>query len=83
LRQFSARLLLAVCLLAWGGSTASAKVVVFWQEGFPTVASQPISRAALEQALAGEDPVFLNVEGLHDPSALANVDLLVLPSASR
>jgi hypothetical protein len=82
LRQFSARLLLVLCMLAWGCSTVFAKVVVFWQEGFPTVASQPTSRAALERALAGEDPVFVDVEGLHDPSALANTDLLVLPYGS-
>ena len=82
MRQLSARLLLVLCLLAWGCSTVFAKVVVFWQEGFPTVASQPTSRAALERALAGDDPVFLDVEGLRDPSALVNADLLVLPYGS-
>jgi hypothetical protein len=82
LRPFYARLLLLLSLLTCGGSALSAKVVVVWQEGFPTVASQPISRPALERALTGEDPVFLNIEGLRDPSALANADLLVLPYVS-
>jgi hypothetical protein len=82
LGQSFPRLLLAWSLFAWGSCPLSAKVVVFWEEGFPTVASQPISRATLERALAPEDAVFLGTEGLRDPSALANADLLVLPYGS-
>ena len=35
------------------GLPAFAKVVVFWQPGFPTVASQPVSHDALVKALDG------------------------------
>jgi Beta-galactosidase len=80
--QSFTHLLLVWSLFAWGIRPLSAKVVVFWQEGFPTVDSQPISRATLERALGPEDAVFLGIEGLQDPSALANADLLVLPYGS-
>lgn len=82
LRPLFVRLLLVLSLFAGHSSALFAKAVVFWQEGFPTVASEPISRAALERALAGENPVFLSVDGLRDSSALANADLLVLPYGS-
>ncbi len=59
-----------------------AKVVVFYQDGFPTVASQPITREALAKALEGMDPTFANLEGLNAPATLANADLLVLPYGS-
>ena len=78
MRQLFVRLLLGLPLFTWGGSLLFAKTAVFWQDGFPTVASQPISRTALTQAL-GEDAVFVGIDGLRDPSALANADLLVLP----
>ncbi len=58
----------------------SAKVVVFWQDGFPTIASQPIGHDTLSKALDG--PVFAGVEGLRDPAVLAGADLLVLPYGS-
>lgn len=32
-----------------------AKVAVFWQDGFPTVASQPVARKTLAQALDRTD----------------------------
>ena len=38
-----------------------AQVVVFWQPGFPTVASQPVDRATLSAAL---DPGFLDLKAL-------------------
>jgi hypothetical protein len=81
LRQLFVCPLLVLSLFTWGGSPLFAKTVVFWQDGFPTVASEPISRAALTQAL-GEDAVFIGIDGLRDPSALANADLLVLPYGS-
>jgi hypothetical protein len=59
-----------------------AKVVVFWQPGFPTVASQPIDRATLEQALQGLDPVFADETALANADTFADSDLLVLPYGS-
>jgi Beta-galactosidase len=75
------RLLLALALFVCGSSPLLAKTVVFWEEGFPTVDSEPIPHAALTQAL-GEDAVFAGIDGLRDPAALANADLLVLPYGS-
>lgn len=59
-----------------------ARVVVFWQPGFPTIASQPVDRATLEKAFEGLDPVFLDEAALAQSDALANTDLLVLPYGS-
>jgi hypothetical protein len=59
-----------------------AKVVVFWQPGFPTVTSQPIDKASLEKALAGLQPVFADEATLGSPDTLANCELLVLPYGS-
>ena len=81
MQQFLVRLLTISSFLIWGGSPLFAKTVVFWQDGFPTVASEPISRTTLMQAL-GEDAVFVGIDGLREPSALANADLLVLPYGS-
>ncbi len=75
------RSLLTVLLLTLAGiPSLAAKVVVFWQDGFPTVASQPASRGVFSQALEG--PVFVGIEGLRDPAALAGADLLLLPYGS-
>jgi len=74
---------LASVLLA---APLQAKTVVFWQEGFPTVASQPVSRATLEQALsqgvAADAPLFADEAALNTPATLEGVDLLVLPYGS-
>jgi hypothetical protein len=59
-----------------------AKTVVFWQPEFPTVASQPVERGALAQALDGMNPQFLDLKSLTDPAALKDTDLLVLPYGS-
>jgi hypothetical protein len=59
-----------------------AKVVVFWQPGFPTVASQPIDRASLDKALEGLESVFADEASLPAPETLLNADLLVLPYGS-
>jgi hypothetical protein len=59
-----------------------AKVVVFWQPGFPTVASQPVDRTSLDKALGGLDPVFADEATLAVPETLANAELLVLPYGS-
>jgi len=59
-----------------------AKVVVFWQPGFPTVASQPIEKETLDKALDGMQPVFADEAALDAPDTLANCELLVLPYGS-
>jgi Beta-galactosidase len=60
-------------------SPAVAQIAVFWQPGFPTVASQPVSRATLQAAL---DPAFLDLKTLESPGALEKARLLVLPYGS-
>lgn len=59
-----------------------ARVVVFWQPGFPTVASQPLDRPTLEQALTGMDPVFADESALARPETLRGSGLLILPYGS-
>jgi Beta-galactosidase len=58
------------------------KVVVFWQEGFPTVASVPVARETLNKSLEGMDPSFVDLDGLKDPASLKSAELLVLPYGS-
>lgn len=57
----------------------AAKTVVFWQPGFPTLASDPVSQAVLKQTL-GSDCVFADLSGLGE--GLRGADLLVLPYGS-
>jgi hypothetical protein len=59
-----------------------AKVVVFWQPEFPTIASQPVDRATLDKALDGMEPVFANESVLVAADTLSSADLLVLPYGS-
>jgi hypothetical protein len=59
-----------------------ARVVVFWQSGFPTVASQPVDRGSLDKALSGLEPVFVDEAGLAVPETFADAGLLVLPYGS-
>jgi Beta-galactosidase len=59
-----------------------AQVVVLWQPGFPTVASQPVERSTLSVALNDLHPVFLNLQALESPGALEKAELLVLPYGS-
>lgn len=59
-----------------------AKVVVFWQAGFPTPASEPLDQATLDQALHGLNPVYEDEAVLASPGGLANTDLLILPYGS-
>ncbi len=73
-------LVTALMLALAGVSAATAKVVVFWQDGFPTAASQPLSRVVLTQTL--DAPVFAGIEALRDPATLSDTDLLVLPYGS-
>ena len=78
------RSLMTALLVALAGVCAvDAKVVVFWQDGFPTAASQPVSREALAEAI--DAPVFMGIAGLRDPAAplaRSGADLLVLPYGS-
>ncbi len=59
-----------------------ARVVVFWQPGFPTVASQPVEHLTLEKALDGMDPQFVDLASLNGPTTLSTADLLILPYGS-
>ncbi len=63
-------------------SAASAKVVVFWQESFPTIESQPIEQGALRKALEESQPQFAGVDELTEPQTLKDAGLLVLPYGS-
>lgn len=59
-----------------------AKIVVFWERGFPTVASQPVDRASLDRGFQGLEPVLADEASLAVPQTLSNADLLVLPYGS-
>jgi hypothetical protein len=72
-------LCLAAVLFSMFSYAAVAQVAVFWQPGFPTVASQPIDRATLSAAL---DPIFVDLPALQSPGALEKISLLVLPYGS-
>jgi hypothetical protein len=61
---------------------AQAKVVVFWQPGFPTVDSHSIERTDIDKALEGLETLFANEASLASPETLANADLLALPYGS-
>ncbi len=74
-------LALAAVVAAFLPPPLFAKTVVLWQPGFPTVASQPVERDALAQALDGMDVQFLDLKSLTD-AALKDADLLVLPYGS-
>jgi hypothetical protein len=71
-----------IAFLAALPSPIFGKVVVFWQPGFPTVASQPVERPGLARALDGMDPQFADLAGLQEPATLSNADLLILPYGS-
>ncbi len=71
-----------VLLVAAMGVPATARTVVYWQDGFPVVESQPVSRPALEKALAGDEVTFKDSAGLSKAGALDGADLLVMPYGS-
>lgn len=71
-----------VSLLLIAATTASAKVAIFWQEGFPTAGSQPVARRTLERALNADQVLFLDLNGLKQPDALTAADLLIMPYGS-
>src|SRR5579883_1840859 len=59
-------------------SAQTKHMVIFWEDGFPTLDSSPASRVQLQAALPGAE--FVNAQNLD--SRLAAVDLLVLPYGS-
>ena len=73
------KIVLALCISM---SSAYGKVVVFWQEAFPTLESQPVPQVALRRALEGLEPEFANLDELKGPQTLHDSDLLVLPYGS-
>ncbi len=84
-RCTSAHLASLVFLLfftALSPALVSAKTVVFWQAGFPTVGSESIGRDVLSRALAGMDPSFVDLAALNQAATLSHADLLVLPYGS-
>ena len=61
---------------------AYGKVVIFWQEGFPTIDSQPVAKQTLAEACRAEDPIFAGIADLKKADTLNNADLLILPYGS-
>src|SRR5208283_2819964 len=72
-------IILALCIPL---STAYGKVVVFWQDGFPTLENQPVPQETLRKALDGLQPEFANLDELIKPETLREAELLVLPYGS-
>ena len=62
--------------------TAFPKTIVFWQEGFPTIASQPLSRDALLKAFGDPQVIFAGIAELKDAATWKDADLFVLPYGS-
>src|ERR1700728_1743606 len=76
------RIFVIALLSISSASPASAKVVVFWQAGFPTITSEPVERVTLEKALHGIDPQFFDIASIQAAGALKDAELLVLPYGS-
>jgi len=74
-----AKIILALCISI---SAAYGKVVVFWQDGFPTLESQPVPQETLRNALDGLQPEFTSLDELIKPATLHGAELLVLPYGS-
>jgi hypothetical protein len=78
----STRAFYFVLLLATFSATLlPAKVVVFSENGFPVIDSQPVSTGTLSAAL-GPDTVFAGIDLLDQGEVLKNANLLVLPYGS-
>ena len=82
MRRFSVGGLLLSLLSHSASGQVRDKTMVFWQEGFPTIASQPISQETLASALGAKGIMFADVAKLNDASTLEQADLLVLPYGS-
>ena len=78
-RRFG-RLLSIAFLVALSPVLLTAKTVVFWQPGFPSVDTEPVDHDALNKALNGA--VFADLKTLNEAQTLAGADLLVLPYGS-
>jgi hypothetical protein len=73
------KVILALCLSV---GAAYGKVVVFWQDGFPTLESQPVPQETLRKALDGLQPEFASLDELNKQETLREAELLVLPYGS-
>lgn len=71
----------AALLVVFSIAPSQARVVVFYQPGFPTSGSEPMSHADLVAAL-GPDATFVDLDRLQQPDTLREADLLVLPYGS-
>jgi hypothetical protein len=69
-------------LLVFCNSGLFGKTLVFWQEGFPAVSSQPLARDELLKALNDPEVVFAGIAELKDAATWKEVDLFVLPYGS-
>jgi hypothetical protein len=74
-----ATIIVALCLSA---SAVYGQTVVFWQDGFPTLESQPVPQETLRRALAEFQPEFASLNELTKPETLLDTELLVLPYGS-
>ncbi len=92
--QNAARLRLATALLtgaslltgaaagpAWAQGAPPAHTVVFAQQGFPTIDSEPVPQATLTAAL-GPGTIFADVAELRAGTVLLGASLLVMPYGS-
>ena len=75
------RALLLAVLSACNVLHAQAQTTVFFQPGFPTVESEPLSQQSLTTALGGA-PTLMSVEQLRANDALKGTHLLVMPYGS-
>ena len=57
------------------------RTVVFWQPGFPTIASRPLTQAVLTDVL-GSGVIFASIDRLRSSALLNDTSLLVLPYGS-
>jgi hypothetical protein len=61
---------------------AHGKVVVFWQDGFPAIESQPVAKQALLQAFGEAETILAGTAEIKKVETLKDADLLVLPYGS-
>ncbi|MGC9996577.1 MAG: alpha-amylase family protein [Terriglobia bacterium] len=74
--------LIIILVLCVSASSASGKVMVLWQNGFPTLESQPVPQETLRKALDGMQPEFVSLNELNQIETWGDVELLVLPYGS-
>ena len=77
-----ASLFSAVVLILGSAVSTPANTVVFWQEGFRTIASQPVPHDILSNALIGTNLRFTGIDGFRDLATLARADLVLFPYGS-